>query len=148
MSQIRNSVIRAFARGGKEGQGKERERESLPIISFSISSCGKLIADIVFWPRRRASREKCKRMMSMMRDLFANSDIRFTQRVASPSAIALRHAFSQGRPLAGRRERNALTMRPPTRRRMSLSLLPAPRKIGRWTNGNDFLPRHLVPTGA
>lgn len=23
-----------------------------------------------------------------------------------------------------------------------------PFEIGRWTNGNDFLPRHLVPTGA
>jgi hypothetical protein len=25
---------------------------------------------------------------------------------------------------------------------------PSRRNIGRWTNGNDFLPRHLVPTGA
>lgn len=23
-----------------------------------------------------------------------------------------------------------------------------PPEIGRWSNGNDFLPRHLVPTGA
>lgn len=53
--------------------------------------------------------------------------------------------FSQGRALS-RGRKKYIDNNPPAREDVP-SPLPC-WKIGRWTNGNDFLPRHLVPTGA